>query len=83
MSANDIESGALADAEAAGAVLARVQLLRREFGAIMKIGEVLRKAIEQEEALGVDIGAGFFEEMLHANQSALRAVVRELGRVAS
>lgn len=81
MNANEIEVGALADAEQAGAMLARVQLLKREFGLVMALGEKLRAAIEAEEALGMDAAAGHFEQMLWANQSALRAIVRELGRV--
>lgn len=82
MNAAEIEAGALAEAEEAGAQLARVELLKREFGLCMALGRKLRAAIEAEEALGLDAAAGFYDEMLWANQSALRAIVRELGRVA-
>lgn len=60
---------------------AYASLLRREFSAVLKIGDVLRKAIAEEERLGLDVCTGPFEVMLNENQAALRALVREFQRV--
>lgn len=60
---------------------AYASLLRREFSAVMKIGDVLRKAIEEEHRLGLDVCTGPFEVMLQENNAALRALVREFQRV--
>lgn len=81
MNAHDIPDAELSGAADAGNRLAVVTLLHREFRALMKIDTVLREAIEQEEALRLDVCAGHFDEMLWKVQSALRAVVRELNRV--
>lgn len=81
MSANDIEVGALVDAEAAGAVLARVELLRREFRFVMRVGEKLQEAIQAEEKLGMDVAAAQFEEMQWAAKSAGARIVAELRRI--
>lgn len=60
---------------------AYASLLRREFSAVLKIGDVLRKAIAEEERLGLDVCTGPFEVMLAENNAALRALVREFQRV--
>lgn len=72
---------ALGAADEAGAALATVKLLHREFVAVQKMDKVLRDMVEAEEALGLDVAAGQFEEMMWLLQSALGRIVRELGRV--
>ena len=80
MNAHDIPDGLLEEAQAKADRVAVVELMWREFGAIMKIDSVLRRAIQAEEAAGIDVCAPMFEQMLWSLNSAVGAVTRELGR---
>lgn len=72
------ELGALALASDAGAEVARVNLLRREFRALLKIDTVLYDMIEAEELAGVDIGSAHLEAARVLLGLALKAVVGAL-----
>lgn len=57
------------------------QLLRREFGAILKIDGVLRRAIAEEDAAGIEVCSPHFEQMQWALNGAVAAVAAALGRL--
>lgn len=80
MNAHDIPAELLAEAEAIARRPAVLDLLHREFGAILKIDAILRKAIEQEEAAGIDVCAPQFLQILWLLNASIAAVMGELGR---
>ncbi|HJV24574.1 MAG TPA: hypothetical protein VJ673_02760 [Aromatoleum sp.] len=81
MNAHDMPAELAEEAIKAGDRLAVVELLRREFGEILKMDTVLRSLVDAEEALGIDVCAGQFEECLWSLNSGLRRLLAELNRV--
>lgn len=80
MSAADIPADLLKEAERVAQGRAVLDLVNRELGAVLKIDGILRRAIEQEEALGVDICAPEFIQILWLLNAAVASIVGELGR---